>query len=280
MLDISDPTSPTLVTELSSGWTSAIDLEIQGDYLYVSDRQFGMKVFYIIDPTNPLFVGSFECGDWIEGSVVYGTRIYMAEQHTGVSILDFIPPPTPTAVQAFDAQVIGGRVELQWQVVSDDVVKGYRLYRNAPGGNAQVVNTFGLIPPEISEYTDTGVEPGNRYEYTLAVVLVDGSEITSQAIDVMVDAAALALHQNYPNPFNPVTTISFTLPSAARVTLAVFDAEGRLVRSLVDDTLEGGIKQIEWDGRDDAGRPASSGVYFYRLEAGKQSLTRKMVLLK
>lgn len=280
VLDISDPTSPSLVTELTGGWNSAIDLEIEGNYLYVSDRQLGMKVFYIIDPSNPLFVGSFENGDWIEAADVYGTRIYMAEQHIGVSILDFIPPPTPTAIHAFDAQAAGGVVTLEWEVVSDDVIAGYRLYRRTEGAELRPVNTGALLRPDAHEYIDTGVAPGKRYEYTLAVVLEDGSEVTSHMVEVTVGAAALALDQNVPNPFNPATTISFTLPSAARATLAVFDAEGRLVRTLLDGALEGGFKQAEWNGRDNTGRQVSSGVYFYRLQSGKHVLTRKMVLLK
>jgi hypothetical protein len=87
--------------------------------------------------------------------------------------------------------------------------------------------------------------------------------------------------ENHPNPFNPSTMIRFALPDAAAVTLRVYDVQGRLVRTLVDGVSKrAGVHEIEWNGTDDAGRAVSSGVYFYRLTAGTESLTRKAVLLK
>ncbi|RMI04727.1 MAG: DNRLRE domain-containing protein, partial [Calditrichaeota bacterium] len=76
------------------------------------------------------------------------------------------------------------------------------------------------------------------------------------------------LHQNYPNPFNPATTIVFELPRASRVTLLVFDVTGQKVRTLIGGQMPAGKHRIQWDGTDASGKPAVSGVYFYRLEAG------------
>jgi hypothetical protein len=89
-----------------------------------------------------------------------------------------------------------------------------------------------------------------------------------------------SLHANHPNPFNPSTTIRYELGAAADVRLRVFDAAGRRVRTLVDAREGAGPHAVVFDGRDDAGRPMASGVYFYRLEAGAYAQTRKMVLLK
>jgi hypothetical protein len=88
------------------------------------------------------------------------------------------------------------------------------------------------------------------------------------------------LMQNYPNPFNPTTTISFTLPERTQTRLSVHDIEGRLVTTLVDDTMGEGFKEVTWDGKNDRGNPVVSGVYFYRLTAGNRTLTKKMILLK
>jgi hypothetical protein len=90
----------------------------------------------------------------------------------------------------------------------------------------------------------------------------------------------LALHPNYPNPFNPSTTIRFETASRGRALLRVYDVRGALVRTLLDDTRDAGAGSVTWDGRDDEGRFVSSGVYLYRLTAGGESRTRKMVLLK
>ena len=89
-----------------------------------------------------------------------------------------------------------------------------------------------------------------------------------------------ALHQNYPNPFNPSTTIRFNLESGGHALLAVYDVAGRLVRMLIDDVAEAGPHDVTWDGKDNAGRGIASGVYFYRLQAGEFTETRKMVLLR
>jgi hypothetical protein len=94
-------------------------------------------------------------------------------------------------------------------------------------------------------------------------------------------AAGWRLLPNVPNPFNPETVIRYEVPDAGgRVTLRVYDVEGRLVGTLADRYERGGIRQVTWDGRDNDGRPVASGLYFYRLEAPGFSQTRKMLLLK
>lgn len=89
-----------------------------------------------------------------------------------------------------------------------------------------------------------------------------------------------ALDQNHPNPFNPVTTIAFSLPHSSDVRLIVFNALGQQIRSLYTGVLTAGRHEFQWDSRDNAGRPVSSGVYLYRLDAGEFSQSRKMLLLK
>jgi len=94
--------------------------------------------------------------------------------------------------------------------------------------------------------------------------------------------ARAALAQNRPNPFNPVTTIGYSVPGSKpeRVTLRIFTASGRLVRTLVSRPVEPGYHEARWDGKDDNGRDSASGVYLYRAEIGATSFTRKMALLR
>ncbi|MFZ5981492.1 MAG: PKD domain-containing protein [Candidatus Zixiibacteriota bacterium] len=84
-----------------------------------------------------------------------------------------------------------------------------------------------------------------------------------------------SLTQNYPNPFNPVTTISFNLPEAAKVTLTVYNVRGQVVSTLVDRTLSAGVYEFDWDASNYA-----SGIYFYKLETSEFTETKKMILLK
>lgn len=84
-----------------------------------------------------------------------------------------------------------------------------------------------------------------------------------------------------PNPFNPSTTIAFTLGAAGRTTLSVYAVDGRLVRTLVDESRAAGPQQVVWNGRDDAGRAAASGTYLYRLKgADGVELSGRMTLVK
>ena len=90
-----------------------------------------------------------------------------------------------------------------------------------------------------------------------------------------------ALHQNHPNPFNPVTTIQFDLAANGRVQLRIYDAAGRKVRTLLDAEMPAGWnRSVAWNGLDDGGRKAPTGVYLYRLDAADLSITKKMVLMK
>ncbi|MBN1825510.1 MAG: T9SS type A sorting domain-containing protein [Candidatus Eisenbacteria bacterium] len=91
----------------------------------------------------------------------------------------------------------------------------------------------------------------------------------------------LAIRANRPNPFNPTTTIGFDLPWEDNVTVRIFDAAGRRVRELMSGKVEAGAdRRVVWDGRNDQGEPAASGVYFCRIEARGETAIRKMVLLR
>jgi len=85
---------------------------------------------------------------------------------------------------------------------------------------------------------------------------------------------------NYPNPFNPSTTIAFSLPLAGIATVEIYNLKGQKVRSLLHARLPSGDHKAIWDGSNDNNQPVSSGIYFYRINSGKQSRTGKMILAK
>lgn len=88
------------------------------------------------------------------------------------------------------------------------------------------------------------------------------------------------LDQNYPNPFNPVTTIDYYLPSAGKVSLKIFDLSGGLITTLIDRYEEAGEKSVTWNGMNTSGEQVASGVYFFKLETGTESIVKKTVLLR
>lgn len=125
--------------------------------------------------------------------------------------------------------------------------------------------------------TGEGAEPGNqdgnqRFNHiTVDAVSTDTS--TGHRFREVPDR--IRLEQNYPNPFNPVTQIGYRLPIQAHATLDVFDITGRHIRTLVDQTVPAGLHTVPFDASE-----LSSGLYMYRLQAGSQSVTRRMIFIK
>ncbi len=93
-----------------------------------------------------------------------------------------------------------------------------------------------------------------------------------------------SLSQNFPNPFNPTTLIRYQLPAISTkrsaVSLKIYNILGQRVRTLVEEEQAPGYYSVVWNGRDDYGRGVASGVYLYRLEAGRYSSSKKLLLLK
>lgn len=118
-------------------------------------------------------------------------------------------------------------------------------------------------------------EAGSRFRAVVAGAASDGAESLSALLP-----AAFALLQNAPNPFNPETAIAYALSEEGAVELAIYNAVGQQLRTLVRAQQAAGHYRVLWDGRDEAGRAAASGMYFYRLISGTQVQTRQMTLLR
>jgi hypothetical protein len=100
------------------------------------------------------------------------------------------------------------------------------------------------------------------------------------AVQLETRPEVYALGDNYPNPFNPETTIKYQLPDAVDVRLDIYNVVGQVVRTLVADNQIAGRYIVQWDATDDSGQDLSSGIYFYRLQAGEFQEVSKMLLLK
>ena len=109
-------------------------------------------------------------------------------------------------------------------------------------------------------------------------VIVEDDEVTGSTGSRV--PTHFALHEAVPNPFNPQTTLSFSLPTAVHVQLTIYDVNGRLVTTLLDEERGPDRHEVIWRGRDDQQREVASGVYFYRIEAGSFVETKRMVLVK
>jgi hypothetical protein len=104
-------------------------------------------------------------------------------------------------------------------------------------------------------------------------------ETVTAAEEPAPDAPSLAF-KAWPNPFNPSVILSYTLAGPSRVRIGIYDAGGRLVRSLLDERLDAGSHTLPWNGRNEAGAPGAAGVYFARIEALGKTETRKLILVR
>jgi hypothetical protein len=193
--------------------------------------------------------------------------------------------PIATFLQDFTVRLEGlSAAWLEWEVSSPADCEAFRVSRSAEGGFFTRIASIAADPlQDTYSYTDNTILglSGSDVIYRLEAALIDGSTEILAEQTVAVPRAELALHQNYPNPFNPGTVLSFILPERASVTLDIYDVSGRLVRRLVNgEEMEAGPREIFWDGANEAGRPVSSGVYYCRLCAGKETVNRKLVLAR
>ncbi|MCJ7496637.1 MAG: T9SS type A sorting domain-containing protein, partial [candidate division Zixibacteria bacterium] len=120
----------------------------------------------------------------------------------------------------------------------------------------------------------------NDIEYKDGYVLIQcPDDVTEGDENISAIPKTYELSQNYPNPFNPVTEISFALPQESEVNLIIYNIKGQIVNKLVNERLKAGRYKVRWEGKDSAGNRVASGIYFYRINAGKYSETKKMIMV-
>jgi hypothetical protein len=115
------------------------------------------------------------------------------------------------------------------------------------------------------------------------VAFVCGDPVTTDIEDSPLNqnvATDYKIEQNYPNPFNPSTIIEFRANVENKVSIVIYNANGELVKNLFDEFLTPGLYTVRWDGTNNFGEKLSSGTYYYRIKAGGNFETKKMILLK
>jgi len=158
-------------------------------------------------------------------------------------------------------------MSLSWNVIEDGLI--VLLYgqegETLPPGNGPVIQIQ---------------ESGNGSLVTVEQLVL--SDLTASQIPVHIETAPLeyALSPNHPNPTNMGTTIRYQLPEKERVKLTIYSITGQVVRVLVNEVEEPGYKSVYWDGKDETGSNVSNGIYLYKMDTGKFSAVKKMVIVK
>jgi hypothetical protein len=196
---------------------------------------------------------------------------------------DRVPPAPPADFTAI--HVPGAGNVLTWRANTEPDFLHYRVYRDTTAGFTPDAATL-VYQTFDTTWTDP-VTDTRPFYYKLTAVDTQFNESDASDATVATGAASsdapthARLYQNTPNPFNPVTVIRYDLPAGGSVvSIRVYDAAGRVVRTLVDGFQPGGAQSVVWDGRNDRGARAASGVYLCRLTTPGYERTVKMALVQ
>lgn len=188
--------------------------------------------------------------------------------------------PLPVELSSFAVSIIENKVKLQWITTTETNNYGFKIERSE--GLSWI--TIGFVEgngtttqPQNYEFVDDllNVKADIHFvHYRLKQIDTDGSFEYSQVVTVNLKLPLkFELLQNYPNPFNPLTQIKYTLPKAGHITLRIYNIAGQEIETLINTFQTAGEHQVKW-----MVKGLSSGIYFYRLQAGDYSETKKLIL--
>jgi hypothetical protein len=207
---------------------------------------------------------------------------FASEPDSGYSV-DNIPPGQPGGLAGQPSSQPDG-LRLSWHANSENDLAYYAVYRGeSEDFEPEPANR--VATPVLPEWFDGAWHPDSGFYYKVSAIDVHDNQSgfallgPEQLSDAGTSTAPKAcyLAQNAPNPFGPETRISFGLTSSGQVSLSIYDAAGRLIRTLIDEERPAGRYDTLWDGGDANDRPVPGGIYYCRLRAGSFASTRRMV---
>jgi hypothetical protein len=152
-----------------------------------------------------------------------------------------------------------------------------------PGANYNVQVIVDGSTLEVGDHTGSLLVTGYDMNHMVGQVTVPvTAHVGATGVDdnTVLLPSEFAAYQNYPNPFNPITQVKFDLPVNSHVKLEIFNVLGQKVATVIEADMEAGFRSVVWNGTDDGGHQVASGIYFYKLQAGDHTFTRKMMMLK
>jgi len=217
----------------------------------------------------------------VPGDVTTGNPGFSADFSTMSGGLFHSDPASalPVELTSFTASTNAKAVLLKWNTATELNNFGFSIERKTANTNfvkiGFVHGSGNSSTPKEYSFADNTVSAG-KYSYRLKQIDNDGSYKYSKIVEVNIGSpAAFALDQNYPNPFNPNTTISYALPTSSNVKLIIYNSLGQEVQILVNEFEDAGIHKVNFNALN-----LTSGMYFYKIEAGSFSQVKKMILLK
>lgn len=262
---------------------SAYRIAFNTSHAYVAALEGGIHIFDITEPATPRPIANYASQGNATGVALAAERAYVLDSRVGVAVLDMSEPtkPIPLGEYPNDALPI------------DAQIRGDYLYL-LDSESLQLIDTRTLTAilrfnqlrfPFEFQLTDTALYIADLYQLRIfqvhpdrfSLAVRDASE-SDWTPPVATARSINHLGQNFPNPFNPETWIPYQLASDVNVTLSIYDTQGRRVHFEPVGFQRAGTHTAYWDGRNTAGEPVASGIYFYSLEAGSFHATRKMLI--
>ncbi len=273
--------------QLPTGSSIIHNCFILGNYAHISYYTSGYVVLDISDPANPQVAGQYDTYPANDGGTYNGAwgcypflpsgNTLISDISTGLYVLHF-DGVTPVELISFTANVDGKNVELDWSTATETNDSGFEIQKKSGKDFHTIAFVKGAGTTTQSQnysYADKDLTPGN-YTYRLKQVDYDGKYDYSEEVTAEILAPSeFILNQNYPNPFNPTTKISFQIPVNEFVSLKVYDTLGKEISTILEDNYSAGSYTVNFD----ASR-YPSGLYIARLNAGNDSRSIKMTLLK
>ncbi|MBN1542818.1 T9SS type A sorting domain-containing protein [candidate division KSB1 bacterium] len=199
------------------------------------------------------------------------------------------PPPftVPIELSGFSAEIGRDGVHLCWITESETENLGFMLQRAVGDESHFSLLNEALIPGagnsqsrQSYRFVDTAIEPGEIYRYQLISVDFQGNQGKHEPICLQVMPTTPVLSPNFPNPFNPETTFSFSLPKDDQIEISIYNTLGQAIRVLVNAPMQAGVHRVVWNGLEDSGEQAASGVYHAVLTTSSHHLVQRIVLLR
>ena len=186
----------------------------------------------------------------------------------------------PVELTSFNGDFSNNVVNLNWVTATEVNNYGFNVERKINDESWQkitFINGHGNSnSPKNYSYTDSDTKVSGNYYYRLKQIDNDGTFKYSKEILITSDLPEVfTLYQNYPNPFNPTTTIKYTIPQNDRVVIKIYNTAGQEISTLLNETQNAGTYSVQFDAS-----TLPSGVYFYNMQSGSFSETKKMVVLK
>ena len=291
VVSIDDPENPELIhTQRLPDFSC--DVTIENDYLCITYYNMGFSLYNLEDPAEPELVTWFDTPSSrgmlyvVDSYVFLSGLIYDVAKVTGRWNVEL-------STEAHDFGVVHLNTDSTFQLMISNLARQdveildiscdsaafmvdfNEAFAIAAGEDASVNITF--TPTEERLYDGQLIIHTERHDLT---VQLSGTGANLGVNDGNLIPIEFALHDAYPNPFNTETIIRYSMPVRTDVSLIIFDLYGRRVKTLIDAPQIAGYHTTIWDGRNEAGIPVSSGLYFYRINAGNFTKFRKMTMVR